>query len=162
MRDYIFILFIAPSLPIGFVRPYYGMLLYTWLSFMYPHALTWLYAEGPWAKLAALSTIAGTVVHGAGSIAPLRRRESLLMVLVWCTFTISTIFAINPSAWDKWQDVSKLILMGLLTSTLLTEKSRMRYFLLTIALSLGFYGVKGGVFSLHGGGDNLVYGPSTS
>src|SRR5690349_16257682 len=130
MRDYVFILFIAASLPIGFVRPYYGMLLYTWLSFMYPHAFTWSYADGPWAKLAALSTIAGTVVRAAFSIAPLRQRESLLMVLLWCAFTISTIFAINPSAWTRWQDVSKLIVMGLLTASLLTEKSRMRYFLL--------------------------------
>src|SRR5262249_39787614 len=65
-------------------------------------------------------------------------------------------------AWIRWQDVSKLIVMGLLTSILLTDKSRMRYFFLVIALSLGFYGAKGGLFSLMTGGAFVVWGPSTS
>src|SRR5262249_21277881 len=40
--------------------------------------------------------------------------------------------------------------------------TKIRYFFLTIAFSLGFYGFKGGIFSLATGGQFMVLGPGTS
>jgi len=164
MRDYLVVFIIAASLPVAFLRPYYGILVYAWISYMYPHLLAWSFAQQfPGAKLTAIAVLAGTFFTREGDNRPLFTRESVAMMLVWGTFTISTIFAFHPvESWDKWQDVSKVILMALLTSTLLTSEKRLNYFLLVVALSLGFYGAKGGVFSFRSGGEHRVWGPPPS
>jgi len=164
MRDYLLIFLILANVPIGLVQPYYGMLVYTWISLMYPHLFTWSFGRTfPVAKLMAVSVIAGTIIRGAVKSAALRQRENVLMMLLGCTFTVSTIFAIYPAnAWDRWLDVIKLVVMGLLTSMLLTDQRRMRYFFIVVALSLGFYGLKGGLFALTTGGEAVVNGPEPS
>src|SRR5207253_1536403 len=52
--------------------------------------------------------------------------------------------------------------MSLLASVLLTDRTRARQFLLVIAVSLGFYGFKGGLFGLTTGGHFMVLGPGDS
>ena len=164
MRDYLVISIILVSLPIGIIRPYYGILVYAWVTYMYPQMLAWSFAQTfPVAKLAALSACAGIVINLAADLAPLPKRENIVMVLLWCMFTFSSVFAVyQREAWKQWQDVSKLILMSLLTSTMLTDRKKVRYFLLVVALSIGFYGIKGGIFSIRLGGNGMVVGPGTS
>ena len=164
MRDYLLTSFVIGSLPICLFRPYYGLLLYAWLSYMYPQSMAWSLGQSlPFAKSVAIATVLGTVLNGVGDLSPLRRRETVLMICLWSVFTFSTIFAINPNeAWPEWQDVSKLIIMALLGSTFLTDRKRMRYFLLVVAISLGFHGFKAGIFSLTTRGENMVFGPGSS
>jgi len=52
--------------------------------------------------------------------------------------------------------------MALVTSMMLSDQKRIRYFLLLVALSIGFYGLKGGLFSLLTGGQHTVWGPGNS
>jgi len=164
VRDYLIVAVILASLPVGVINPYYGILVYAWVSYMYPQMLGWSFAQTfPVAKLAALSTCAGTFLNRAADLTPLREREIIAMVLLWCTFTLSSVFAVyQTEAWRQWQDVSKLIVMSLLTATLLTDQKKTRYFLLVVALSIGFYGIKGGIFSFRNGGDTMIWGPGTS
>jgi probable O-glycosylation ligase (exosortase A-associated) len=164
MRDYFIIAVVLSALPIGLFRPFYGLLVYAWISYMYPHMLAWSFAQSfPVAKLSALAVVAGMFFAPPGNFGALRQKENILMLLLWVVFTISTIFALNPGdAWKSWQDVSKLIVMSLLASLLLRDKVRMRYFLLAVAFSLGFYGFKGGLFGFATGGQYMVYGPGTS
>ena len=164
MRDYILIGFVLASLPIGLIRPYYGLLVYAWISYMYPHLLTWSFAQSfPVGKFSAISAIVGTVIRQAGDTAPLRQRESVLLLLFFFSFTFSGFFAFYPqNAWVKWQDVTKIVAMAFVASTLLTDQRKLKYFLLVIAFSLGFYGFKGGIFSLRNGGEDMVYGPGSS
>jgi probable O-glycosylation ligase (exosortase A-associated) len=164
MRDYIVIAVVLGSLPIGLIRPFYGLLAYAWISYMYPHELTWSFARTfPVAKLSALSVMAGLVFSPAGNIGAIRQRENISMLLLWCTFTISSAFALYPDqAWYQWQDTSKLIVMSVIASMLLQDRQRVRQFLLVIALSLGFYGFKGGLFGLATGGTEMVLGPGNS
>jgi putative inorganic carbon (hco3(-)) transporter len=164
MRDYLILSILVVSIPIGLIRPYFGMLVYTWISYMFPHELTWGVARNlPAGRLAALSTVIGLVITRTGNIAPLVQRETIMMILLWCIFTVSSVFAFDPSlAWSKWTETSKLIIMALVISTLLRDAKRLRYFFLAIALSLGFYGFKGGIFSFLTGGQFMVWGPGTS
>lgn len=131
---------------------------------MYPHELAWSFAKTfPVAKLSALSVMGGLLLAPTGNIAAIRQKENIAMLLLWCTFTLSSVFAIYPDlAWQDWQDCSKLILMSLLTSIMLVDRTRLRLFLLVIAFSLGFYGFKGGLFGLASGGSQLVLGPGDS
>src|SRR5262249_47627921 len=134
------------------------------ISYMYPHMYAWSIAVTfPFAKLSALSAVLGTIFRRDFKFAPLFHREMILMVLLWGMFTVSSFFAFYPvQAWGKWQDVSKVIVMAMLAAALLKDKKRLRYFLLVIGLSLGFYGFKGGIFGIVTGGSNMVQGSGTS
>jgi probable O-glycosylation ligase (exosortase A-associated) len=164
MRDYLIITLVVASLPIGLFRPFYGLLAYAWISYMYPHELAWSFAQTfPVAKLSALSVMGGLLFTPAGNIAAVRQRENISMLCLWCAFTVSTTFAFYPTqAWYRWQDASKLIIMSVLASMLLRDRQRIRLFLLVIAFSVGFYGFKGGLFGLATGGTQMVLGPGDS
>src|SRR5215831_14127709 len=164
MRDYFIVFIIVASVPIGLLRPYLGFLAYCWVSYMYPHMLAWSFAQNfPGAKLTAITAITSTLFNREGSLSPLGKRESIAMLLFWAMITISTALAVYPSAaWLRWQDVSKLIVMGLLAAVLLNSQQRIKYFLLLVAFSIGFYGIKGGIFSVKSGGDAMIWGPGTS
>ena len=164
MRDYLIIAVILISLPVGLILPFYGLLIYAWISYMYPHMYAWSIAMTfPVAKLSALSAVLGTTIKRDINLGPLFQPEMILMVLLWGMFTVSSAFAFYPAAaWDKWQDVSKLVIMALLAAALLKDKKRLRYFLLMIGFSLGFYGFKGGLFGIAYGGEGMIWGPGTS
>jgi putative inorganic carbon (hco3(-)) transporter len=164
VRDYLIIGIILGSLPVGLFRPFYGLLIYTWISYMNPHLLAWSFAQSfPVAKLSAAGVLAGVLFRHEGTTAPLVRRENVLMVVLLIPFTVSSLFAFHPElSWPKWQDMLKIILMALVTSSLLTDQRRLRLFFLVVALSLGFYGLKGGIFSLLSAGEQRVFGPGNS
>src|SRR5688572_4783275 len=114
MRDYFVIAIVVASLPVGLFRPFYGLLVYAWISYMYPHELAWSFAQTfPVGKLSALSVIGGLVLSPNLNVAAFRQRENVAMLLLWVTFTISTLDAIYPDdAWYSWQDSSKLVVMS--------------------------------------------------
>jgi probable O-glycosylation ligase (exosortase A-associated) len=98
-----------------------------------------------------------------GNFAAIRKKENVAMLLLWVTYTLSCFTAIYPDrAWYHWQDTSKLIVMSILASMMLTDAWRIRQFLLVIGFSLGFYGFKGGLFGLMTGGNQQVLGPGDS
>src|SRR5262249_27150020 len=140
------------------------LLIYTWVSFMYPHMLAWSFAQTfPAAKAAAISFIGGALITQSGDSAPLRTREMVAMIAFWMTFTVSSVFAFyRAGGWIRWKDDTKIIALALMSATFITSRARMKWFLLVIGLSLGFYGIKGGIFSIVGGGENMVWGPGTS
>jgi putative inorganic carbon (HCO3(-)) transporter len=164
MRDYLIVALVLLSLPIGLLQPYYGALIYAWISYMYPHYFAWTFARTfPVAKVAAASVFGGVLFSRAWDLKPIRQREVLLMLALLAWFGVSSIFAIYPAeAWSKWQDMAKIILMAALTAMLLTDRSRIRGLFLVIAASIGFYGLKGGVFSIRTGGEYMVWGPGDS
>src|SRR5437762_11163520 len=155
MRDFALVAFIVASLPVGMFVPFYALLVYAWISYMYPQMYAWSFAQYfPSAKLMAGAAVLGILIRRDVDLAPVRRPETIAMILLLVCFTISTVFAVYPvDAWERWQDVSKLIVMALVASVLLTTQQRMRYFLLVVAFYLGFYGIKGCLFRLANGGE---------
>ena len=66
---------------------------------------------------------------------------------------ITTIFAVYPAlAWPQLEKVAKILLMIFVTLMLMQSKERIDQLVWVIALSLGFYGVKGGIFTIANGG----------
>jgi probable O-glycosylation ligase (exosortase A-associated) len=164
MRDFALVAFVLASFPVGLLVPYYGLLVYTWVSYMYPHMYAWSFGRAfPSAKLMVCATIVGAVVRRDFDFAPLRRPAMAAMMLLLAWFTLTTVVAIYPErAWPRWEETSKVILMALVSAVLLTTRQRLRFFLIVVAFSLGFYGIKGGIFSLVTGGTQMVGGAGTS
>jgi probable O-glycosylation ligase (exosortase A-associated) len=78
--------------------------------------------------------------------------------------SITTIFALAPwqQVFDKYALVFKVFLFLLVTAALPTSRERIHALVWVMALSLGYYGIKGGGFTLLGGGAERVFGPDSS
>jgi probable O-glycosylation ligase (exosortase A-associated) len=163
LRDVVVTLIVAALLPVCFVRPWIGALTWAWLAYMNPHKLAWGFASTmPFALAVAIATLGGFLLTAARKPF-LWTRETVLMLALWGWFGLTTVFAQYPDyAQEKLLEVSKILLMALLTVPLFQDRWRLRCLLLVIAGSLGYYGVKGGLGSFVYGGQATVVGPPGS
>ncbi|OYY94297.1 MAG: putative O-glycosylation ligase, exosortase A system-associated [Hydrogenophilales bacterium 28-61-23] len=90
------------------------------------------------------------------------RHIGVLLVL-WAWFALTTYYAINPAmAPAKLFDVSKLLLPMALIGVLIDSKEKLRWLLITLALSIAAIVFKGGYWALIHGFQDRVYGPEGS
>jgi probable O-glycosylation ligase (exosortase A-associated) len=75
--------------------------------------------------------------------------------------TLSTVFSLNPiEAWPQWEKVIKIMGMTFVAFLLIRTREQVLGLIWVVALSLGFYGVKGGIFTVRGSGGDMVWGPA--
>jgi len=163
MRDYVILAIIFTSLPFCLFRPYIGALVWAWVSYMNPHRLAWSVARHfPVAQLVGGALLLGTLFTKDRERLPMER-ETILLLLLGAMVTITGFYAFFPStSWSQWSQFAKVLLINFVTIMLCLDKKKLRYLLMTIALSIGFYGFKGGIFSILTGGKHIVYGPPGS
>jgi probable O-glycosylation ligase (exosortase A-associated) len=160
VRDLLVTLIVFVALPFALARPWTGILLWSWLGYMNPHRLSWGFAyDFPFAQAAAIATLVGLAFTRDRRGLPLNGvTTTWLLFLAWMTLT--TFVALNPEdAWPGWEKVMKIQLFTLLTIFLIRTRERVLALVWVIALSLGFYGVKGGLFVFRSGGEWQVWGP---
>src|SRR5678815_1023026 len=163
MRD----LFLAPLLLAilfqTFRTPSAGVLGWTWLTLMTPQKLIWgMLSSAPLNLILALATLVMVVFTRDKKKLPAGMTSTL-----WITFmvfmTITTIFAIVPShSWELWNRVVKVMLLGLLVPMLMSTQRRIHALVWVIAMCLGYFGVKGGLFTMLTGSGGHVVGPPDS
>ncbi|WP_207537008.1 putative O-glycosylation ligase, exosortase A system-associated [Sabulicella rubraurantiaca] len=162
MRDLAFLLVCAPWLVLATVSPFAGVLIWSWISFMNPHQLVWGAVQNlPWAMLAFMATLVGCVLAGEPRRAAINSVTVLLVAfLAWITFTSAVALAPPEAVWPMWDRVMKVTLGLLLTAALLTSRDRIHAMVWMMVLSLGYFGVRGGIFTLFTGGGHIVLGPA--
>ena len=165
LRDLIVTGTMIGLLPLCLVTPWIGILVWSWIGLMNPHRLTWGFAYTmPFAMLVAVATLAGaflTADKERRSIPAVR--ETWLLLWLWAVYTATTLVALYPDeAYPHWVRVSKILLFTFLTVVFFQQRERFRWLLLVVALSLGFYGLKGAAWVLRTGGSNQVMGPPDS
>jgi probable O-glycosylation ligase (exosortase A-associated) len=163
IRDVVLTAVILGSLPVCFLRPWIGLLMWTWVGTMTPQELTWGFAHDlRFALMIGVASLAG--LPFARDQRPLpRTRETYMLLALWAWFTLTTFFAISPDdAWTHWIKVSKILLFTIIALRLFQDRSRLRYLLLVLTLSIGFYGIKGGIWALLNGGAGRVEAPPSS
>ena len=161
MRDLFVTLVVFGALPFIFKRPQIGILLWCWLAYMNPHKLSWGFAHDfPFSQVVAIVILLSLLSPNLEKKVPNNREVVLLIVmLVW--MFVTTLLAMYPEwAWQQWDKVWKIQLMVFVTIIIMNKKEYLHSMVWIIALSLGFYGVKGGIFTLMTGGAYAVYGPS--
>ena len=163
MRDILITLIVIGAVPFILSRPHIGVLLWSWLGYMNPHRLTWGFAYTmPFAQIAAIVTLGAFLFDKNKKVVPWTREVIVLILFnIWMLFT--TFFAFNSEgAWLQWDKVWKIQLMTFVTMLLINSKERLHQLIWIICLSLGFYGIKGGIFSVLTGGSYRVWGPPGS
>ena len=163
MRDYVVTFVVFGVLLLVLKHPHYGIYLWSWISYMNPHKLTWGFAyDMPFAMMTAVVTMTAYLASKEPKRLPWTP-ETVLLVIYLGWVTITTFYAFYPDlAWLYWQRVFKIQVMTLLTAMLITDRKRLHELVWIVALSFGFYGVKGGIFTILQGGVNDVRGPPTT
>lgn len=170
MRDLIVLAIIIGSTPICLFNPYFGLLMWSWISYFNPHRYAWSVAyDFPVAQMVAVPTLIGCLFTRK-----MNRRfltiETALLLLLWLWFFITLTHAeYVPAFADHFAagkaqliKVSKILLMTLLMVLLVTSKERLRLIFLVPALSFSFFAIKGALFGLATAGRYRVYGPPDS
>jgi len=163
MRDYVLTAFVFAMLPVCVAKPWLGILTWYWIGLMNPHRLTWSFAYTmPFAMLVGGATLLGAVMAKDRRPIPWNR-ELILMAILLVYFTLTTVFAWAPAnAWAEWEKVAKVIFMTFVATMFIYGKTRVRALLFVVVGSIGFYGFKGGIFSIIHGGAERVQGPENS
>lgn len=160
MRDIIITAIVFGILPMALSRPHVGLYLFSWLSYMNAHRLAWGFAVNmPFAYIVAITTLISVFTSKEPKHMPWTREMTvLLMYILW--MIVTTFFAFYSNlAWDQLQKVIKIQIMIFLTPLVITNRQRLHGLVWVIVLSLGFYGVKGGIFTILKGGAHRVQGP---
>lgn len=151
----------AGMLPAILMAPHAGILLWSWVSYMNPHKMTFGFAGGlPLLDAVAGLTIVTWVTSKERKLPPAHAISVLIIVyLLWTCLT--TVLAVNDdSAQEKLATFSKIILFTTFTMIFITTKDRLRYVIYVILLGLSLYSIRGGVFTILHGGQYIVFGPS--
>lgn len=160
IRDIVLTAFILGLLPAVLMRPWIGILLWTWIGLMNPHKLTWGFAFNlQFALIVAVVTLTGVLLSKEPKRIPLQGATIVLLIFtLW--MVITTFFATNPQgAWPQLEKVVKIQIGIFLTLLLMQSKQRIVWLVWIAALSIAFFGVKGGIYTLRGGGAGMVLGP---
>lgn len=151
------------SVPIILRYPFAGIIFWYWVSIMNPHRLAWGFASDfPVAMVIGATAIGAFMISRERKVLP-SDTTTVLLILLTLWVTLTTVLAANPEdAWEKWDRTIKILVITFLTLAMLTNRVRLHAVIWVIALSLGYYMWKGGVFTLIGGADNRVWGPPQS
>lgn len=162
MRDII----LASILVIGTLwairRPYVGILLWTWVSIMNPHRQSWHFSDFPVAAIVGGATLIGLfLTRDRRQFFLTLPSAMLLLFTLWICVTF--VFSIYPEqSVDMLVRVLKINFMIFVVMMLLYTRKHITMLVWVLAGSLGFYGVKGGAFTLVSGGNYHVWGPPES
>ena len=159
MRDIVFLTAVAVALPVAVMHPWVGVLVWTWISIMNPHLYTWHGQELPVAAAVAIATLVGLFVTKDPRRLPIDA-VTVVLFLFCCWVGLSTVLALDPEgSTEMLRKVVKIQLMVFVTLAVLYSRKHIDWFAWVVVGSLGFFGVKGGLFTLLAGGGYRVYGP---
>ncbi len=163
MRDFVIVAIVFGSIPLVLLRPQLGVLLWYWISLMNPHRLTWGYAYNLRVALVAAVVTVIAWLFSREKKSPPNSIVTYLLAALTLWVSISTLFALVPDAAEaKWEEVIKILGMTFVAMALINTKERIIQLVWVVAFSLGFYGIKGGLFVIASGGSYRVWGPDSS
>ncbi|MBK7953109.1 MAG: putative O-glycosylation ligase, exosortase A system-associated [Candidatus Accumulibacter sp.] len=162
MRDIFITVVILGFIPFILRKPRVGTYVWAWLAMMIPHRLTYGFAyDLQFSQWVALATLLGFLFSRERQSFPLSAvTGTYLLFLLW--MTITSFFALDSDTgaiFDRWVFVLKMHLFLFLTLMLIRGRKQIEQLLWVITLSIGFYGAKGGLFTLATGGSERVWGP---
>jgi len=163
MRDIALALFVFGMVPFILMRPYVGLLVWSWLGYMNPYRLCYGFAISfPWVQLVAIVTLVSMLFNRERkTVKPSSTVILLFLFFAWTTLT--AFYAVQQdSAWQTWEQFGKTLIMVLVTFMLVNDRKRIHWLVWVIVVSIGFYGLKGGIFTALRGGAYHVYGPAKS
>jgi probable O-glycosylation ligase (exosortase A-associated) len=165
MRDLLVLIVLLGMAPFALVRPELAMLVWSWVSLMHPHRLTFGLLQGAHLDMVAALVSIGGWLFSRDKLKDFQVNPTFVLIIVlgiWVS--ISNAFAIGniPKAELLWDRTIKTLIWALALQLVVTRKARLHALIWIMVLSVGYFGVKGGGFVLTSGGGARVYGPAST
>ncbi len=159
MRDLTILGVIVLVAAYALIHPWVGIMGWTWLSLMNPHALAWELRDMPVAAIMAVATLIGILIsRDRKSFYVTPETGILIAFMLWMSITLVFSIYFDWSTY-MWKRVMKIDFMILVALVVLYSKKHITALVWVVAGSIGFYGFKGGLFTIATGGNYLVWGP---
>ncbi len=160
MRDLILLAIFAAVALYALRRPWVGAVMSAGISLMSPHVeFGYSAASWPVAQLVAVGTLIGLAIS--------RDRQNpflgapvawLTAFIVWICITLPFSFYFDMSL-PLWERSMKIFVLVFVALALINDQRKLNVFIIVVVVSLAYYGVKGGIFTLLTGGNYRVWGP---
>ena len=165
MRGLVLVIVYFSALPFIFISgPFWGILMWYWIALMNPERAIWnsVFLAVPYSYIVAVATMLAWLLSQREPKFPPFNKTSVLLVALAFWVSITSIFGTGPTGdiYYNWQLAEKMLLMTFVAYALTTTRPRLDQLIVVCTLSIGFWGVKGGLFSLMTGGRFRVYGPT--
>ncbi len=164
MRSILLVSAILAVLARTLVYPFAGVILWTWFTLAQPQDESYSFARS-----LPLNLVIAVVTIGAWLLSRRERKAPPAQFLIWVTgaflvwMTFNSFHAFNPTwSWPIWDRTWKTFALGFMIAVLATNRVRIHALIAVSVLSLFYYGVKGGMFTLLTGGVNHVLGAPQS
>lgn len=160
MRDLVLALATLIMTPVSLLYPGAGMLAWIWFSIESPHRLVYGFSAGkPLNSIIAAATIFGWIFTKGNKRLPGDWMPWLLLIFIaWMTFNLIFV-PFQDYSFDLWNTFMRFFIEVFMAFYLLNTKARIQGAVWILIISLGFYGVKGGGFTIIHGGQGTVWGP---
>lgn len=164
MRDLVLTAFVLGSIPFILRNPFIGLLMWIWLGIMNPHRLTWGFAYNlPFAQIVAITIFISILINTKKLYRFPLDRVTVMLICFVIWIGVSPLFSFHP---DKefyfWSRAFKIQLMVMVALLLVGNRDQLHKMVWVLALSVGFFGIKGGIFTIATAGTHRVWGPEGS
>ena len=163
MRDILLLTIVFVGCVAALKRPWIGVMLWTWLSIMNPHRYTYGIAySAPLAAITVGCTLLGLLMTNERE-SPFKGSPVKWFVAFVFWVNVSWLAGLDFSGdYEQWKKVMKIDIMILVAFVLLHSKQHIFAMVWVCTASIGLLGVKGGIFTILGGGSQRVWGPPGS
>jgi putative inorganic carbon (hco3(-)) transporter len=161
MRALVLTAFCIPGIGATAFAPFLGVLMWHWLSLMKPHAATYGFTMNlPIVMVCGAVTLLAWVFSREPKRLPMTP-ANILMIAFTLWISLTTMYAALPDrAFDKWIELIKIMGMILVTTAMVTTRNRIMALVWIGAMSIGFWGIKGGILTILSGGSHKIFGPT--
>ena len=161
MRDYALFVVLGLALLFAVARPLWGLGIWSWLGYMSPHRLAYGFIRDlPVVQPAVAVTFIALAFNWKDRMPWRWTPVTIVWALLVAWYVGNALFAMYPEASVVEVDRTiKIQLMVLATFFIVRDRRGIEFMVWVIAMSIGFYGFKGGVFTLATGGKYMVWGP---
>jgi probable O-glycosylation ligase (exosortase A-associated) len=163
LRGLLLISFISGATFATMAAPHLGVLVWIWLTVMNPHRFVYGFGDAiPYNFIVAATTLLCWLF----SAEPKRFRFDLVLgifVLLGVYYTVTTLTSLSPDlSFILWDRTVKSMVLALVVSAVIINRVRIDSVIWVIVISLGYFGIKGGGFTLLLQGSSHVFGPPDS
>ncbi|WP_430654667.1 putative O-glycosylation ligase, exosortase A system-associated [Halorhodospira halophila] len=164
LRDLLFGTMIFGSLPLILYRAWVGVVVWYWVGLMNPHRESWgPLMNAPVALAVAATTLIALLFARERRAPPLTRETVLFGLLIVHMVAATYLFAWQPAvSQGLWDTYVRILILAIVALILIDGKIKTSTLLAVTALSIGYYGIKGGFFTVRTGFGGMVLGPSGS
>ncbi|WP_158218718.1 putative O-glycosylation ligase, exosortase A system-associated [Roseateles aquatilis] len=165
MRDLVILGLFLALIYQTFKDPVWGVLGWVWMGVMNPHRLAYGFAhDAPWSMIIALALFLSLLLHRDKLVRfPVNGVTILLSIWILWIGVSPLLFSFYPDKeFNFWSRAFKVLLMVLVSLLVIKRRRDLDWLVMVLVVSIAYYGIKGGVFTVLTGGAARVWGPEGS